>query len=271
MSDPGTAEEGDIPEMDVNEPIYYLAYKWVRSELYESQARRIVELECDLFAARQAALSEGVRAAAEPAVPLPAGTEYVLLEDMVEGHHKDFGSGLFTTHNCVKVIEVESCTVNEPRGSLLEFGIYHVELNKGPGTHDYQVWDGSVGEPSQADVDRFAAYFNGNTISPRPTSTQAAAEPEGWQPIDTAPKGVKILVAYKNSLGNWRRVLARWYGEDELESCDSDNESGFAPAGWYEESETQEDIRVTDESPEFWHTIPAPPSTKLPAQGDNND
>ena len=83
-----------------------------------------------------------------------------------------------------------------------------------------------------------------------------------WQPIEAAPKGPKILVAYRNSLGNWRRVIARYYGEQELESIDSDSPELYAPAGWYECCETQEDIMRTDEEPELWQPLPAAPSSR---------
>lgn len=88
-------------------------------------------------------------------------------------------------------------------------------------------------------------------------NAEQAAE---WQPIETAPKGIKIFVAYRNAAGKWRRVMASYYGQAELESIDPESEDGYAPAGWYEECETQDDIRRTDEDPELWMSLPALPS-----------
>lgn len=97
------------------------------------------------------------------------------------------------------------------------------------------------------------AQWNKRTAVP-PVATQ-------WRPIETAPKGKGILVAYRNSLGKWRRVIARYYGPQMLESMDADSEDDYAPEGWYEECESQEDIRVTNELPELWQPLPGAPST----------
>jgi hypothetical protein len=92
---------------------------------------------------------------------------------------------------------------------------------------------------------------------------QPSPPPSGWQPIETAPKGVKVLGAYRNKLGHWRRVMMKYYGYQQLETDDSDfveDDEGFAPEGWYEECESQENIRRTDEPPMLWHALPAQPS-----------
>jgi hypothetical protein len=83
-----------------------------------------------------------------------------------------------------------------------------------------------------------------------------------WQPIETAPKNKKVLVAYKNALGNWRRVMATFYPAGTLELAEDADETddGMAPQGWYEECETFEWIKFTDELPTLWHPIPPLPS-----------
>lgn len=91
-----------------------------------------------------------------------------------------------------------------------------------------------------------------------------ADEPPGrmqseWQPISSAPRGPKLLVAYRNRLGKWRRVLATYYGFQELESIDQGSEDGYAPEGWYEACEASEEIMRTDEEPEFWQALPPHP------------
>lgn len=86
--------------------------------------------------------------------------------------------------------------------------------------------------------------------------------PTGWQPIETAPRNRVVLVAYKNSLGNWRRVRACYYDKGQLQTADhmeppDCDEEGYAHPGWYEECETAEYIQQTDEPPVLWHELPA--------------
>jgi len=83
-----------------------------------------------------------------------------------------------------------------------------------------------------------------------------------WIPIETAPKGRKVIVGYPNCLGNWRTIIARYYpaGTLELEDGFGDLDyDGYAPEGWYEETETHETIRRTDEEPTHWMPLPEPP------------
>lgn len=82
-----------------------------------------------------------------------------------------------------------------------------------------------------------------------------------WQPIESAPKGVKVLGGYWNVLGKWRTITARYYHAGTLEtSADYDfvEHDGYAPEGWYEESETHDDI-MQCEALTHWQPLPAPP------------
>ena len=86
---------------------------------------------------------------------------------------------------------------------------------------------------------------------------------EGWQPIETAPKGRKLLLGYWNKVGNWRTVTGCYYPPQTLQmeyDRDDLDDDGYAPEGWYEESETQEAILPTDEYPTHWVPLPAAPS-----------
>ena len=91
-----------------------------------------------------------------------------------------------------------------------------------------------------------------------------------WQPIKTAPKGKKLTVGYLNRGGNWRSVMACYYLPKTLEAADDCHygvdEEGYAPEGWYEESETHESILPTDEPPTYWMPSPTPPPPPPPEQ-----
>lgn len=84
-----------------------------------------------------------------------------------------------------------------------------------------------------------------------------AAPQSGWQPIETAPKGPKVLVAYETAPGKWWRVLARYWPANTLES--DHDESGFAEEGWYEATEAYEELMPVEAEPTFWHPLPAAP------------
>jgi hypothetical protein len=98
-----------------------------------------------------------------------------------------------------------------------------------------------------------------------------AAPPPGreWQPIETAPKGIKVIAGYPNRLGKWRSVMACYYLPGTL-ACDDDSadDDGYAPAGWYEESETHDHIMRTDEPPTHWMPLTASPLTKCEGRSD---
>ena len=82
-----------------------------------------------------------------------------------------------------------------------------------------------------------------------------------WQGIETAPKGQKIIAGYYNGLGRWRSIMACYYLSGTLEageSYDGGDEDGYAPEGWYEESETHDEIRPC-QIPTHWTRVPGPP------------
>jgi hypothetical protein len=88
-----------------------------------------------------------------------------------------------------------------------------------------------------------------------------------WQLIDeNTPKGVKIIGGYWNVLGNWRSIMACYYPPGTLQADESlyddpnyADESGYAPEGWYEESETHDNI-MRCETLTHWQPCPKGPA-----------
>ncbi len=89
-----------------------------------------------------------------------------------------------------------------------------------------------------------------------------------WQPIETAPQMRKLIVFYRNALGKGRCVMACYYREHSLEMhddyadvADYNDATGesFAPAGWYEEHDSDSPLMPLGDEPTHWMPLPAPP------------
>lgn len=103
---------------------------------------------------------------------------------------------------------------------------------------------------------------------------ERAGEAMRWRPIEEAPTKTVIIVAFQNSQGKWRRTLAAYYGERELEASiefeggdyDEERDEYFCPAGWYEpvEAETGLDYSLhhLDETPLRWRPLPPAPDSE---------
>ena len=100
----------------------------------------------------------------------------------------------------------------------------------------------------------------------------AQPAPSEWRPIETAPKdGSRMLLAYRNSLGKWRRVIAFYapklaveqndYGSDWCE-YDEAGDRYFLPEGWYECIENWDDftsVHMSGVEPTHWMPLPSAP------------
>lgn len=98
-----------------------------------------------------------------------------------------------------------------------------------------------------------------------PSTPPPASVPDGWMPISSAPKGRKVIAGYHNRLGNWRTIIACYYPAGTLEKEDNFgdiDDDGYASEGWYEEAESQEVIRQTEEMPTHWQPLPTPPTNQ---------
>jgi hypothetical protein len=111
-------------------------------------------------------------------------------------------------------------------------------------------------------VDGLSVEEIANLIEPhiRRALKRAPAD-DGWLPIEMAPKNRKIIAGYHNKLGKWRTTMARYYEAGTLDSYNDDTEDGFAAEGWYEESETHEELLPCDETPTHWRPLPPAPTT----------
>ncbi len=82
-----------------------------------------------------------------------------------------------------------------------------------------------------------------------------------WQPIETAPRNRKIIAGYFNENGKWRTVMACYHTSlPWSDDQDPEDDSEYAPEGWYEECENSEVIYFTCSPPTHWMPLPPAPS-----------
>ena len=92
-----------------------------------------------------------------------------------------------------------------------------------------------------------------------------------WQPIETAPKGKKIIVYYKNENGKGRTVVAKFVPRFSEEcDCDDggsweyspqDDDKYYTKEGWYEVAENFDEYGGfgLHHKPTHWMPLPKPP------------
>lgn len=94
------------------------------------------------------------------------------------------------------------------------------------------------------------------------------SEPVGWQPIETAPKGKKVIVfGQVPNMMHPHTMVARYWPRGTLEVADDfqcedwAEEIGdgvYMPEGWYEET-MGEEAPVVNIRPTHWMKLPEPP------------
>ena len=154
---------------------------------------------------------------------------------------------------------------------------------------DYLVrdFDGHV-EPS---ISRLRKLVEGAALSTLPVndrhhsgsdSYQAAAgapalfekvnDRSEWLPIESAPHGPNLILAFRNDAGKWRRVIG-WHAKqfeievdaDELHSGLEEGPAGeaiYAKSGWYEYLDADE-APCNRIWPTHWMPLPSPPDAEL--------
>lgn len=81
-----------------------------------------------------------------------------------------------------------------------------------------------------------------------------------WRAIESAPKGRKLILGYRNALGKWRTVTGCYYERGELDFEPEDMDEGDVNgAGWYEDSDSLDEITFTREPPTHWMPLPVAP------------
>lgn len=89
---------------------------------------------------------------------------------------------------------------------------------------------------------------------------------DNWQPIETAPKGIQVLIFYRNCHGKGRTIKAHYinkFTEESFEDFAECNDNGdyFTPEGWYEDIDNWDEYSHVKVNyyPTHWMSLPKPP------------
>jgi len=93
-----------------------------------------------------------------------------------------------------------------------------------------------------------------------------------WLPIESAPHGPNLILAFRNDAGKWRRVIG-WHAKqfeievdaEELHSGLEEGPAGeaiYAKPGWYEYLDADE-APCNRIWPTHWMPLPSPPGAEL--------
>lgn len=106
----------------------------------------------------------------------------------------------------------------------------------------------------------------------KPPFTEPVKQESKWMPIETAPKGKKIIVSYKNACGKDRTVFAKYIEKFTEEStCDTecetdyseDDDTFYLKEGWVELIDNWDEFSSvyfdSANIPTHWMPLPLPP------------
>lgn len=127
-----------------------------------------------------------------------------------------------------------------------------------------------MNEATSANLAKAKEMVKANSGEPAPS--EKVNGPAEWLPIESAPLGQNIILAFRNDAGKWRRVIG-WYAQQFEIEVDADEihpgleegpagEAIYAKPGWYEYLDADE-APCNRIRPEFWHPLPAPPGAQV--------
>lgn len=105
-----------------------------------------------------------------------------------------------------------------------------------------------------------------------PALSEKVNDRSEWLPIESAPHGPNLILAFRNDAGKWRRVIG-WHAKqfeievdaDELHSGLEEGPAGeaiYAKSGWYEYLDADE-APCNRIWPTHWQPLPSPPDAEL--------
>ncbi|WP_079218896.1 DUF551 domain-containing protein [Herbaspirillum robiniae] len=115
----------------------------------------------------------------------------------------------------------------------------------------------------------------------RALQSSPAPKQDGWQPIETAPKGKACLIFYRNTFGLARTIKAKFVAKHTVEAdeewpedaCDLDplTETAYLPEDWYEMMDNHGDyayVRLESaHNPTHWQPLPPAPQSPESKEG----
>lgn len=114
---------------------------------------------------------------------------------------------------------------------------------------------------------RFAPHVATQLVPLAAAQAPAEVGRDAWLPIETAPKLLTVLLAYRNSHGRVRVVTACYYPaltveaneEDQATEYDEESDTHFVRGGWYEDNSEAEIHYAIKGDLLGWAPLPANP------------
>ena len=175
-----------------------------------------------------------------------------LLPDEIWAYHDGFDVCLApcepTKHNVFLYVKYTRANVPKPEAVVKGWG-----CTRGIQGCKCSTSGGGAGEKPECETAR--------NLLPAPVV------PDGWLPIESAPKDKWLLLGYFNGLGKWRTVRGNWFDDGEL--CDIHEEEVDGRAGWYETADNAEELpNVWPINLTHWMPLPAAPDKRADGGGE---